>query len=110
MYSNQGHLCRVALQGSGIGVAMKNCRTCTHYADPECGLYSKIPPAGYAAKCKNYIKDVSKQEPEPEPEKPARDCPNCAAYDSGWCLRLDHPDWKYNFVKIKPDTKCRLEE
>lgn len=86
---------------------MPTCHRCTAYIHPECQIYNRTPPPGYAAKCRKYIEDASREEPEPEAHQ---ECKACVAYESGYCLRTDHPDWRYNFVKIKPDTPCRLEE
>ena len=39
---------------------------------------------------------------------PDQDCSECGHNIDGWCLQFDHPDYYYNFVKIKEDTQCPL--
>jgi hypothetical protein len=93
---------------------MRVCQNCKSYADPECTIYTRIPPATFALKCKRFIKDESKVYVPPaveearEPEE--ADCIECGYNSDGWCLRLDHPDFDYNYVKLKDNYKCPLLE
>lgn len=82
---------------------MKTCLACKNFAmSGECVTYKRIPPPGFAAKCKKFIQT------EEQPEN-IRQCEKCEQYDEGYCLRLDHPEWDYNFVKIWEGIVCPKE-
>lgn len=86
---------------------MPTCHLCAAYEHPECGIYNRIPPEGFAVKCRHYIEDESKHGPEPEQEQHRPECQGCGCNVDGWCLRIDHPDWRWNFIKIREGMRCR---
>lgn len=82
---------------------MKTCNWCQNYKG-VCIRNNKEPPASYAEKCRYFLQGDKPFEEE-IPEE-TRACSACEMHDNGWCLRLDEPDWKYNFIRIKEETKC----
>lgn len=85
---------------------MTTCAACKHLSDDICGKYGRRPPAGFAERCRHYSFYPSRPV-EVAPEAPQRqECDGCPQYDDGWCLQLDHPEWKYNFVRIKEGMEC----
>jgi len=82
---------------------MKLCKNCIKLLE-VCTIYGKAPPSnGFAEKCRHYQqKAVIEIVVEPEKQK----CDTCGHNNDGWCLRFDHPDFEYNFVKIKDNTVC----
>ena len=88
---------------------MKVCQNCTAYEDPECTIYQRIPPHTFAERCKHFIMVAEYVPPPVEAPEPEPACQECGRHDDGYCLRLDHPNWKYNFVKIKDGIECQLK-
>ena len=86
---------------------MITCSNCQKFKEPECTVYKREPPHSFALKCRHFI-IVENYVPKDSPKE--RDCSGCYNNDDGWCLRLDHPDFKYNFVKINKGTDCPMEQ
>lgn len=85
---------------------MKLCKNCQQMTD-ICAVYQKAPPSnGFAEKCKHYQQN-SVIEIVPEPV--ANDCKTCGHNIDNYCLRFDHPEWEYNFVKIKGWLICNRQ-
>lgn len=73
-----------------------------------CNKYKKLPPyETFADRCRYFQQGPELPEVIVEYEECC--CEHCARHDEGWCLRLDHPDWKYNFVKIKEGMQCQKQ-
>jgi len=93
---------------------MRVCQNCIAYADPECSIYTRMPPETFALKCKHFIKDESKVYLPPpveeinEPEE--ADCIECVYNSDGWCLRPNHPDFDYNYFKLRLGMTCCRNE
>lgn len=80
---------------------MTTCEICVAYKYPECTIYNSIPPVGFAAKCKKFIAEEREQEQ-------SETCKECPKNVEGYCLRYDHPDYRFNFVKITDSDTCQI--
>ena len=78
---------------------MKSCENCSEFDHPECKMYSNTPPRDFASKCKHF------DGPEIA-EKIDYICSACERNIDNYCLRYDHPEFEYNFVKIKAGDIC----
>jgi len=85
---------------------MITCLNCQSFKDPDCKVYKRQPPHSFAGKCKHYVV-VESYVPTPPPVK--KECGECERFSEGFCLRYDHDDFKYNFVKITDGISCPLE-
>lgn len=91
---------------------MKQCSFCSHYEEPICNKYDRAPPAGFTQKCRYYDgPDVPEEIQETEAVEPERVaiCGECERMVDGYCLRFDHLDYKYNFVRVKKDDECSIK-
>ena len=83
---------------------MKVCQNCKAIKqDGECSVYNRIPPHTFAERCRHFI-IVDNYSPAPKPV--TKYCKECDENNEGWCLRTDHPDFLYNFVKVGTDGEC----
>lgn len=86
---------------------VKVCDNCKQYQSGVCQRYKKAPPPAFAARCQ-YFEVIENYTPPPAPV--VRDCSACSNANEGYCLQGNHPDFLYNFVKIKPGIRCPLED
>lgn len=82
------------------------CRSCLKFqGDGICAQYHKMPPDGFAARCRHF--ELSRS-----PQKVKRACSECERFDEDengkWCRLPDTADGWITFRPVREGMECPL--